>query len=240
MQGVNLNFIGYGSGFCPSLGTTSAYYKEQDKMLIIDCGEEVYKALKNSDVLSDVKTVYFIITHTHCDHIGSIGTLIFHLHFIKNININIVLNDNMLYKNDIISYLTIVGVEPQMINIINSREVESQFEHINKLEFVKVEHVKNFVSYAIKITSNNLTTYYTGDSADKQFLTQALTDKNLFRLYTDCTISKRETTHTQFDYLNTIVPNELRNKVYCMHLSHEELIAVCKQNGFQVPTKLNY
>ena len=240
MKGISLNFIGFGSGFCPSLGTNSAYLKENQKMLIIDCGEEVFKSLQYSQILDDVNEVYFIFTHTHCDHIGGIGTLIFHLYFIKNISVKLVLNNDMLYKDDVLLFLKIVGVEPHMFRVISSIELEKNFDCIDKLNFVQVEHVKDFVSYALIFMSNNLTTYYTGDSSDKNFLNLAMSDKNLFRIYTDCTMSLRETTHTQFDYLKQVVPKNLRNKVYCMHLSHENLINLCKHEGFQIPSKLNY
>lgn len=235
MKGLELNFIGIGSGFCQELGTTSAYFKYKSNLLIIDCGETVFNRLKNSEILDNVLSVYFIFTHAHSDHIGSLGTLIFFLYFIKKVKINIVLNRDLLYYADILDYLRVVGVEKQMFNIVDTYQLLKVFNIINSIEFRRISHVEGYVSYAIKLTKCNLNTYYTGDSSDKQFLLNSLSDKNIFRLYTDCTISKRESTHTQFDYLKEIVPNELRNKVFCIHLSNVELIEMCKIYGFQVP-----
>lgn len=235
MKGFELNFIGIGSGFCQELGTTSAYLKCESNLLIIDCGETVFHKLKNSKLLDNVLSVYFIFTHAHSDHIGSLGTLIFYLYFIKKVKINIVLNNDLLYNSDILEYLRIVGVENHMFNVVDTNRLLKDFNTISSIRFKKINHVDGYVSYAIILTKLGLNTYYTGDSSDKQFLLNSLQDKNMFRIYIDCTISKRESTHTQFDYLKEIVPKELRNKVFCIHLSNVELIEMCKMNGFQVP-----
>ena len=78
-----LKFIGTGSAFNQDLGNTSAYIKDGETLLLIDCGETVFQRIKEIKLLDDVKKVYIVITHNHSDHIGSLGSLVEYLYFIK-------------------------------------------------------------------------------------------------------------------------------------------------------------
>lgn len=72
-----LKFIGIGSAFNTDLGNTSAYIKKEDRMLLIDCGGTVFHELQKQKLLEGVNQIYMIITHTHPDHVGSVGEVIF-------------------------------------------------------------------------------------------------------------------------------------------------------------------
>ena len=58
----NLKFFGYGNGFSKNLINTSAYFKELDKLLVIDCGETVIRQIIDNTILQDIKEVYFLFT----------------------------------------------------------------------------------------------------------------------------------------------------------------------------------
>ena len=53
-----LKFIGTGSAFNQDLGNTSAYIKDGETLLLIDCGETVFQRIKEIKLLDDVKKVY--------------------------------------------------------------------------------------------------------------------------------------------------------------------------------------
>ena len=80
-----LKFIGTGSAFNTKLGNTSAYIKDNNTLLLIDCGELTFARILSLNLLDDVNEVHIAITHTHPDHIGSLGSLIFYCFFIKKI-----------------------------------------------------------------------------------------------------------------------------------------------------------
>ncbi len=42
-----------------------------------------------------------MITHTHLDHIGSLGTLVHYFHYVKNSNANIIYSKVTKYNDDI-------------------------------------------------------------------------------------------------------------------------------------------
>lgn len=238
MSGFDLKFLGTGNGFCKSLTNTCAYYKENDKILIIDCGETVISKIIDNKLFNNVKDVYFVFTHTHSDHIGSLGSTIFYLYFIKKIRVNIVINDELLYKDDIITLLKIFGTTTEMFSIVNSSQIILSFNSVNKFEFLKNRHVSEVVSYAIKIIDNkNKSYYYTGDSCDYDLLKSIVKDKSLARAYVDCSVCEREKTHLQISKIIEIVPSSIRNKIYCMHFLSKEAIIVSIRNGFKVTTK---
>ena len=56
-----LKFIGTGSAFNKDLGNTSAYIKENETLLLIDCGQTVFTRMQEINLLDDVKKVYIII-----------------------------------------------------------------------------------------------------------------------------------------------------------------------------------
>ena len=73
---MELEFLGIGSSFNAEEDNTSAFFVEGEEMFLIDCGETVYKSLIRNELLENVDTINIMITHTHDDHIGSLGSLV--------------------------------------------------------------------------------------------------------------------------------------------------------------------
>ena len=76
-----LRFIGTGSAFHTRLGNNSAYIKEKDRLLLIDCGGMVFHRLKESGLLEGITELYILITHPHPDQVGSLGDLLFYAYY---------------------------------------------------------------------------------------------------------------------------------------------------------------
>ena len=77
-----LNFIGIGSAFNTQFGNTSAFIKKEDSLLLIDSGGTVFHRLQELNILEELKKIYIVITHTHPDHVGSLGDVIFYSYYI--------------------------------------------------------------------------------------------------------------------------------------------------------------
>jgi ribonuclease BN (tRNA processing enzyme) len=84
-----LNFVGYGSAFNSKQCNNSVYIKKNHHLIVIDCGGTVFHQLMNLKLLDDITKLDIIITHTHTDHIGSLGDLVFYSHFVLKIKPNI-------------------------------------------------------------------------------------------------------------------------------------------------------
>ena len=72
---MELTFLGRGSAFNPGEGNTSAYLREDGRVLLLDCGETVFGRLIDRGVLADAREVYAVVSHLHSDHCGSLSTL---------------------------------------------------------------------------------------------------------------------------------------------------------------------
>ena len=88
---MDLIFLGRGAAFNPEEGNNSAYFIENNQLFLIDCGESIFKSLMENNVLENIETINLMITHTHSDHIGSLGTLISKLFYTYNRKTNIII-----------------------------------------------------------------------------------------------------------------------------------------------------
>ena len=68
-----LQFFGRGSAFADQ--HNAAFFREQGDLILLDCPGTAFQKVKRFD-WSNVFNVYVLITHTHGDHIGGLGTLI--------------------------------------------------------------------------------------------------------------------------------------------------------------------
>lgn len=74
---MKLHFLGYGSGHNPAFGSNSAYMKlPGDGMLLLECGESTLRNILGVRYFNKIKYLTIILSHTHSDHSGSLGTLI--------------------------------------------------------------------------------------------------------------------------------------------------------------------
>ena len=95
---LNLKFLGRGSSFNLKEGNTSAFIKENKTLLLIDCGETIFKTIQEKNLLDDVKKVYILITHLHSDHVGSLSSLLMYCWYVKKIQAKIFYPDKELIK----------------------------------------------------------------------------------------------------------------------------------------------
>ena len=140
-----LRFTGRGSCFNTKEGSTSAFYRSGDSMLMIDCGESTFADLIKKDILDGVADIQILITHFHTDHIGSLPSLLYYCEYVLGINVDIyTTTPNIL---DCFLNLTMYGDE------IYQRYKESSFNvhkiEINKMFTIDIPHM-TFIVCPIK------------------------------------------------------------------------------------------
>ena len=91
---MELFFLGRGAAFNPKEGNNSAYFVENNQLFLIDCGESIFERLVESGVLESVEAINLMITHTHSDHIGSLGSLAMYSFYTLHKPLNIILPEN--------------------------------------------------------------------------------------------------------------------------------------------------
>lgn len=212
---MNLKFLGIGSAFCPHLRNTSAYIVGKDSLYLFDCGETVFEDVLKRGLL-EKKNIYLIITHTHCDHVGSLGSLISYCYYVQNKKII-----EVIYPGERVrEFLNIVGINPKIYKYSHQL---SQNEKNLKIKPVEVPHTEDMVSYGYKIYLNDEIEFFSGDCAKvpQEILNEFLNGK-IERLYLDIVNEKtNHTAHGNIIDLQEIIPYDKRKNVYCMHLNKD-------------------
>jgi L-ascorbate metabolism protein UlaG (beta-lactamase superfamily) len=229
-----LNFIGIGSAFHTRLGNTSAFIKRQDCLLLIDSGGTVFHKLQVLNILRVLKKIYIVITHTHPDHVGSLGEVIFYSYYILGHKPTVFFPNRDLIK----SFLTSIGVSQEMYLLESSNKVGFIDENLGdvSIEFLPVSHVAAIPAYGFVMKQAEGVFYYSGDSnsIENEIITR-LKSGELDRIYQDtCGLDYEGNNHMSLRKLQERIHPDLRNKVYCMHLDQHIDQKEIVDQGFNV------
>lgn len=123
-----LIFIGYGSGSNPKLGSNSAIMQVQAttgdmRTILFEAGESNWRSLMNMNAYHDAKHLTILISHTHSDHAGNLGSLLNHrYHKLHHEPTILIAADDAQYVN-IMNLLHGFGVSNYCYKLINIQEM---------------------------------------------------------------------------------------------------------------------
>ncbi|MGH4125687.1 MAG: MBL fold metallo-hydrolase [Clostridium sp.] len=226
-----LKFLGRGAGYTTNEGNTSAYMIKNETLLLLDCGDAVFKTIVEKDLIEEIKNVHVLITHMHSDHIGSLGSFIGFCYW----KYKIVTKVYFYEKDKIRNFLELVGlIENQSFIIIDTenRRIDSL-----ELEFspslTKHSKAVNTYSYILKFDKGN-DIFYSGDTYETNLdVIPFLKLGNL--IYHDTCLNDFDgNVHTSLRVLSEIIPKEYRKQVYCMHIDETNFVDEAQKEGFNV------
>lgn len=224
-----LKFLGRGSAFNIKEGNNSSFIKDNDELLLIDCGENIFERIINKKILNEIKKVNVVITHLDSDHVGSLSSLIYYCHFVLKIKIDVYFPTKELKE-----LLDLQGhtEEDYTFKLINSKICNS-ISNITIMP-IQVKHIKTLHCFGYLISFKNKTIWYSGDCNDPipNFLNNF---PKIDEYYQDTCLTEYEgNVHTHLSLLSDKFLKD-RNKVYCMHLDNSDvLIKKAKELGFNV------
>lgn len=233
---MKLTFLGRGAAFYPIEGNNSAYFIENNELFLIDCGETVFESIYKRDILKDIKNVNIMITHTHADHIGSIGSLVMYCYFNLNTPVNIIMKKDAKHIKNINMVMDGCGVNHEAYKYINEEEFDNKYETFKSIRYQETTHSSKFACYSLIFETNDGTLYYSGDSNDITYIKKLIeSNTKIDKLFVDTNTSPNlDTGHLYIGLLDETIPQDLRNKVYCMHVNSSECITKAKELGFNV------
>jgi hypothetical protein len=237
---MELTFLGRGAGFYPAEGSTSSYFLDKGELFLIDCGESVFKTILDKKILDSVSALNVLITHTHSDHVGSLGSLLLYSSAAKNIKTNIISDENMAFAPQITTLLKIYGLPDRMYQFVNISGFDNRYSQFNKIRYIKTFHCDELKSCAIVFETNNGLVFYSGDMKDPAPLIEIIkSGQRIDKLYLDSNNDPNPNpVHLRLKEIYDIVPPELRPEVYCMHFNNSQCMRDALAFGFKVVEKI--
>jgi ribonuclease BN (tRNA processing enzyme) len=231
---MELKFLGRGAAFNPKEGNNAAYFKENNELFLIDCGETIFEKIIEKNILKDINNINILITHTHGDHIGSIGTLIMYCYYNLNIKTNIILCKNAKHKENIENIIKNFGCNNKMYNYIEETTYDNKYKTFKTIRYKETTHCKELNCYGIEFETENGIIYYSGDTNDITYIKE-LIKKDIDKIYIDTTSKDyKENVHLYIGKIKEIIPEKLNKKIYCMHLNDDECIKLVKEYGYNI------
>lgn len=233
---MKLNFLGRGAAFNPKEGDNSAYFIENNQLFLIDCGESTFERLINSGILESVETINLMITHTHSDHVGSLGSLVMYSFYTLHKPLNIVIPENAKHLPNIEKILSGFGCTKPMYNYVNEEEFDEKNESFQNIRYIETNHCDELDCYGLLFTTNGGIVYYSGDTREINIVKSLIdSGKQIYKIYIDTTTANFPgNVHLYIGILQETIPEELKSHVYCMHLNNDSCIEQAKSLGFNV------
>lgn len=233
---MNLHFLGRGSAFNPKEGNNSAYFIDSNELFLIDCGESVFERLVQNHLLEGIDSINLMITHTHSDHIGSLGTLIMYSYYTLKKPLNIVIKKRAKHLGNIQKILDGFGCTAIMYNYINEEEYDNKFQSFENIRYIQTNHCTELSSYGLLFTTTKGLVYYSGDTNEIKTVKSLITSgQDIDKIYVDVTTANfLGNAHLYIGILKEQIPSEFKKKIYCMHINNDECIQKAKKAGFNV------
>ena len=215
-----LLFCGRGSAFADA--HNSAFFVDDNDLVLIDCPATSYQKVKKMN-LEKYNNIYILITHTHGDHSGGVGTMLQYVWFTSYMKKKVtIIAPSAEVKEDLLLLLMrIEGCEQEWFNIITAEE-------LNKAWFVAAIPTTHVIplegrcfGYHLNIHGNNVV--YTGDTSTLEPFKSLL--KNGSFLYTEAAYYKSSVHLCLKDMLQELIGLSASGvHVYLMHVDVEEEI----------------
>lgn len=223
---MELTFVGTGSAFNPVLENSNAFFSVDDRLYIIDCGETAFGKYWSLPALRDAAEVTVVITHLHCDHVGSLGSLVSYCYFVLGKTIRIVHP-----LDTIVRLLDLMGIKRDCYEYLE--RVPDDDREPALFAPVRVEHVDNMVCYGYIISTADGTAYFSGDAtAIPPDVLKAFRAGKIDRIYQDTSlVAGDHPTHGTLAYMEATFPREERDRVSCIHLD-SDYRPLLREKGF--------
>lgn len=233
---MDLHFIGRGSAFHVKEKNTSAYFIEKDSLFLIDCGETVFSTLMEKDILSQVKNIYVLISHTHSDHCGSLGSLGFYCQYVLGTKLKIIVPHHQDYIQSLKTLMSLYGNTSEAYEFIYEESVDHMFDQFLNVRYDLTVHDDGLICFSFIFETLKGAIFY---SADTRVVDNVVAFMNRYqtidRIYIEATDVKIVgDVHLYMYELKKVIPDEMCSKIYMMHLRSDSCMDLAKSFGFQI------
>lgn len=208
----DLLFLGAGSAFNASLGNNSAFFRREEKLYLLDCGETVFSRLLLCGLLTPQTRVTVLLTHLHGDHCGSLASLCLYCCDILHCPATVVYPES-----EIREWLRVMGVGAE------------KYRHLTFLDEDGISakaqsaHHGAMRAFSYELSADGERFFYSGDTAElPPTLLCDLASGRLGRAYLDAMDMRGGPAgcmHLSLGALAGVIPPALRPRCTLMHLN---------------------
>lgn len=237
---MDLKFIGRGAAFNTKEGITNAYLVEGEKLLCLDFGTHMFQELTDRGVLKAEKEIYVLVTHTHCDHVGSLGSLGFYCQYARGTKFKFVLPHDDSYRDDIVTLMRIYGnLEGDAFDVIYEEELDGVFESFSSVRYEYTDHDWNLPSYSLIFETPEGSVFFSADTRVADNLVRFIeTHDNIADIYMEVTDLKIPgDVHIFLGDLMEAVDPSWYSRIKIMHVRGDSTIEAIKKAGFDLIEK---
>lgn len=233
---MDLKFTGRGAAFNVLEGNTNAYFVENDKMFMIDCGETMFEAISKRGVLQGVKEVYVVVSHTHSDHCGSLGSFGLYCQFVLQSKLKIVVPHNEVYNEDLRKLMTIFGNTENAFELIYEEELDGKFKAFDSVRYELTKHDHMLTCYSFVFETHKGGLFYSADTSTvDNYLRFVETHDCVDKIYMEVTdLNNPWEIHLSLEKLIATVTPKMKEKVYIMHFRNDDCFKKVQEAGFNV------
>lgn len=154
-----LQFFGRGSAFADQ--HNAAFFREQGDLILLDCPGTAFQKVKRFD-WSNVFNVYVLITHTHGDHIGGLGTLLQYLFFTQHKRLTVVAPSELVREDLQLQLIRIEGCQPEWFSLLTVQQLQKPW--LQRAVLTEHTDTLRLKCYGYVLTVAGKTVVYTGDT----------------------------------------------------------------------------
>jgi phosphoribosyl 1,2-cyclic phosphodiesterase len=181
---MNIRFLGVGGAFSPEFGNSSMMVEAAPGcVLLVDCGGTVYSVLRRTGWIDRVTHV--LITHMHDDHVGSLGSLVYHMHFVAGRQLTLLFPPALEDPLRTLFRLQMGSASPEQFVAMRClrtdlRDPERRVGplHIDWVETAGM-HQDGLPSHSYILTGGERPVAYSGDLGDPDVLFDALHERGI-------------------------------------------------------------
>jgi len=216
---MELNFLGSGAAFNPIMENSNAYFLAGNRFFLLDCGETAFGKIWNLPAYIESEEVVALITHLHADHVGSLGSLISYSYYVMKKPVTVVHP-----LDTIVQLLDLLGIDRVCYRFRKLEQGETaDFGSGVSVKPLVVDHVANMICFGYVLSDGIERIYFSGDAKSLPGeVLEGLASGEVDRAYQDTSNTPSDhPTHATLDYLERLIPEKSRGKVYCIHLDYD-------------------
>jgi phosphoribosyl 1,2-cyclic phosphodiesterase len=196
----------------------------------------VFCSLVEKKILDSVSALNILITHTHSDHVGSMGSLLLYASVVKKFKTKIISGENMAYLPQIRALLDIFGLPERMYQFVNVSAFDNRYSQFTSARYIKTFHCGELETCAILFETSGGLVFYSGDMKDPAPLLDIIkSGKKIDKIFIDSNNDPEPNPyHLRLEEIYDIVPPELRAGTYCMHFNSSQCMDDALAFGFKV------